>query len=99
MVILAGPAVNILIAFVIVWALLLRNGQVIPRPLAWPPVEPATPAAAVLQAGDQVVSVDGVSGSEARLRRQIGTHQCAGARSRLPGRDPGQVVVRRTASC
>src|ERR1700722_19872343 len=64
--ILAGPAVNILIAFVIVWALLLSSGQqTVVATTTVATVEQASPAAAVLKPGDVVVSVDGVSGSEA----------------------------------
>jgi regulator of sigma E protease len=77
--ILAGPAVNIVIAFVIVWGLLLSNGQqTVVATTTVAAVEPATPAATVLKPGDVVVSVDGVSGSEARIRRQIESHRCAG---------------------
>ena len=40
--------------------------------------------------GDQLVSVDGVSGTPDAIRNQIGTHRCAGCTDeRLSGRDPG----------
>src|SRR5579863_9939652 len=61
-VILAGPAMNLLIAFVIVWALFMSIGQaVVTHTVA--AVEKGAPAAAKLRTGDRVVSVDGVSGS------------------------------------
>ncbi len=80
MVILAGPAVNLLIAFLIVWALLMSSGQpgrAQPRPSRRSDRDP--PAAHVLRPGDQVVSVDGVGGSADAIRNQIDTHRCAGA--------------------
>src|SRR5436309_10819599 len=68
-VILAGPAMNLLIAFAIVFALVLSNGQqkvshgqpVTNKNVAG--VVKGSPAAAALKPGDQIVSVDGVSGS------------------------------------
>ncbi|MGH2929946.1 MAG: M50 family metallopeptidase, partial [Solirubrobacteraceae bacterium] len=77
--ILAGPAVNILLAFLIAWGVLLFHGrqQVVPvnRVAA---VVKSMPAAKVLRPGDRVVSVDGVGGSPQAIRRQIETHRCAG---------------------
>jgi regulator of sigma E protease len=94
-VILAGPAMNFLIAFVIVWGLFLSNGeQVATRRVAQ--IEKGTPAAGALHAGDQIVSVDGVSGSPDAIRNQIGTHRCAGAQvNRCLAATPARVVVRR----
>jgi regulator of sigma E protease len=94
-VILAGPAMNLLIAFVIVWALFLSNGQSVPSKNV-AAVESGAPAAAHLRPGDQVVSVDGVSGSETAIRDQIATHKCAGAQvDGCQAATPAQVVVRR----
>jgi regulator of sigma E protease len=83
-VILAGPVMNLLIAFFIVWALVLSagqtktvNGQPVPNQTV-AAIEAGTPAATALKPGDQIVSVDGVSGSADAIRRQIGTHRCAG---------------------
>ena len=94
-VILAGPMMNLLIAFVIVWALFMSNGQTVPgKNVAV--VEGGTPAAHVLRPGDEVVSVDGVSGSETAIRDQIATHRCAGAQSNgCLSSTPAHVVVRR----
>ncbi len=95
--ILAGPAVNILIAFLIVWGLLLADGQTTyTASTKVALVQNASAATGVLRRGDQVVSVDGVGGSEAAIRKQIDAHRCAGAqvvgcRSATPAR----VVVRR----
>ncbi len=77
-VISAGPAVNILIAFLIIWALFLSSGQVGGPSQHVAAVERGTPAAAVLKPGDRIVSVNGVGGSYERLRAQIGADSCAG---------------------
>src|SRR5205085_5521862 len=74
-VILAGPAVNLLIAFVIVWSLFLSNGETVPtRRIAL--VEKSAPATGILRPGDQLVSVDGVTGSPDALRNELATHRC-----------------------
>jgi regulator of sigma E protease len=94
--ILAGPLVNILLAFGIVVALLLSNGQDGPPVKRIAAVESSTPAAKVLRAGDQIVSVDGVSGSAEAIRNQIGTHRCAGTPvNGCLAATPARVVVRR----
>ncbi len=94
-VILAGPFVNLLIAFLIIWILLLANGQsVATKKVAL--VGKGTPAAAVLKPGDRLVSVDGVSGSTDAMRRQIRTHTCAGTPTDgCQATTPAQIVVRR----
>jgi regulator of sigma E protease len=102
-VILAGPAVNLLIAFVIVWALFLSQGQTVVGKDGQPvvthqvaAVEAGTPAAAALRAGDQVVSVDGVRGSADVIRNEIDKHRCAGTRvDGCVAATPATVVVRR----
>lgn len=94
-VILAGPGVNLLIAFVIVWALFLSNGVSVPiKRVAT--VERSTPAATKLHPGDGIVSVDGVSGSPDAIRNQLGTHRCPGAQvNGCVAETPARVVVRR----
>ena len=72
----AGPAVNILIAFILFFVVLLSIGQQIPdRTVA--AVIHNTPAATVLRPGDRLVSIDGVAGSPTALRRQIESDHCA----------------------
>jgi regulator of sigma E protease len=94
-VILAGPAVNLLIAFVIVWALFLSNGQAVTTNQV-AQVQKSTPAATVLRPGDRIVSVDGVSGSPAALRNELATHTCAGVQvNGCIARTPARIVVRR----
>jgi regulator of sigma E protease len=94
-VILAGPFVNLLIAFFIVWALVLSSGQVVATTNVAQVVS-GSPAAGVLRPGDKVVSVDGVSGSEAAIRNAIDKHRCAGAQvNGCVAATPAQVVIRR----
>ena len=95
-VILAGPAMNLLIAFVIVWALAMSSGsQAVPTTTV-AQVGAGTAAAHVLRPGDQVVSVDGVGGSEDAIRNQIDTHRCAGAQvNGCLAATPARVVVKR----
>jgi regulator of sigma E protease len=76
-VILAGPVVNLVIAFLIVWVLLLSLGQAVPATTV-AAVQRGAPAATVLKPGDKLVSVDGRGGSETALRNQIAAHKCAG---------------------
>jgi regulator of sigma E protease len=94
-VILAGPGVNLFIAFAIVWVLFLSNGQTVPSNRV-AGVEKATPAAAVLKPGDRLVSVDGVSGSPDAMRNQLATHRCAGAQvDKCLAARPATLVVNR----
>jgi regulator of sigma E protease len=94
-VISAGPAVNIVLAFVILWLLLWSTGieeptQRVDRP------ERGTPAAGVLRPGDRLVSVDGVRGDQLALSRQIATHRCEGRQvDGCRAADPSTVVVER----
>jgi regulator of sigma E protease len=94
-VILAGPAVNLLLAFVIVWALFLSNGQAVTvKQVA--AVESGHPAAQYLKAGDQIVSVDGVSSSVNAMHDAITRHRCAGPQVKnCQAATPARVVIRR----
>jgi regulator of sigma E protease len=94
-VILAGPAVNLLIAFGIVWVLFLSNGQpVVVNRVASGLLKP--PASTVLRPGDEIVSVDGVRGSPDAIRNEIGKHRCARAQTDgCVAATPAAVVVKR----
>jgi regulator of sigma E protease len=96
-VILAGPAVNLLIAFGIIWVLLLSNGQSTPVAISRVgAVEAKSAASGSLRPGDQLISIDGVSGSPSKLRSQIVTHRCAGTPTNgCVATTPARVVVRR----
>jgi regulator of sigma E protease len=95
--ILAGPLVNIIIAFGIAWALLYSQGQQVGAPTKHvAAVVNGTPAAAILKPGDQIVSIDGVSGSTEALRNQIRSHRCAGAQTDgCSAATPATIVLRR----
>jgi regulator of sigma E protease len=94
-VVLAGPAVNLAIAFIIVWALFLSNGEAVPSKKI-DVVQRSTPAATALRPGDRLVSVDGIDGSADMLRRQLATHRCAGAQvDGCLATRPARIVVRR----
>jgi regulator of sigma E protease len=78
----AGPAVNIALAFAILFVLALGASdptQTVDE------IVPGSPAASVLKTGDRIVAVDGKSypglDSEARLEKffdDVGSHKCAG---------------------
>jgi regulator of sigma E protease len=88
-VIAAGPAMNLLIAFVIGWGIVAFHG-VLANDLVVDTVQSASPAASKLQPGDKVLSVDGVPGYQSglsddaildrqtRLRGVVNRHACTG---------------------
>jgi regulator of sigma E protease len=82
-VIAAGPAMNVLIAFLVFFALAITAEKA--TDLQVGEIEEGTPAAAVLQTGDRVVAVDGVRPKTDDLEQraqaltdQVNTHACAG---------------------
>jgi regulator of sigma E protease len=90
-VIAAGPAVNIALAFVLLLVLYVAHGYAVPSTKI-AAVERGQPASGVLQAGDRIVAVDGVRGGQARLGAQIASHTCArkppvaGCKAQTPAR-------------
>jgi regulator of sigma E protease len=78
-VIAAGPAVNLVLAFVLLFVFFWQIG---PQEPATPPtigtIERAMPAAGKLKPGDKLIAVDGVRGSASRLSDQIQKHRCEG---------------------
>ncbi len=103
-VISAGPAVNLVVAFLLIWGFFLvnshdvltRNGeQVVTNRVS--AIVPHSAAAGVLKVGDVLVSVDGVRGGSGKLQKQIRTHTCAGD-AKTNGCEavtPARLVVRR----
>jgi regulator of sigma E protease len=84
-VILAGPGVNLLIAFLVVGGLYLSQGQTVTQhgvAVASHTVAPGAleqPAASFLKAGDKIVAVDGRGNlSVEQITKQIASHRCAG---------------------
>jgi regulator of sigma E protease len=92
-VIVAGPGVNIVIAFALFWAVLFSGS--LSGATAIYNLDPATnavvanstvhgvargePAARVLRPGDRIVAVDGSAAGERAARGRIDAHRCAGA--------------------
>jgi regulator of sigma E protease len=74
-VIAAGPFVNLVIAFVILFFLAFDVAEPTNTVES---VQPGSPAAQVLEPGDELVAVDGQRGELNELREQIATHECAG---------------------
>jgi regulator of sigma E protease len=76
----AGPAVNIAIAFLILAALAMSRGTLEPPPVVGQP-ERGTPAAAALRSGDRVLAVDGrrLEGGYFEqldaISKRVGTHR------------------------
>jgi len=91
-VILAGPGVNILIAFLIFWIVLLsgslngaatlgRLDPAVPTIAANASVlavQAGAPAAGALRANDRIVSVDGRAATVSSTKAVIASHRCAG---------------------
>ena len=94
-VILAGPGVNILIAFLLFWAVLFTgslNGaaalgnldpsvHTLRSTTAVQAIEPGKPADGVLKAGDRIVRVDGRPATQEAAVQRISAHRCAGTPS------------------
>jgi regulator of sigma E protease len=92
-VILAGPGVNILIAFVLFWAVLFSgnlNGaialgnldpsvQTLTSTTAVQAIVRGKPAEGALRPGDRIVAIEGRSATVTSTMRAIGAHRCAGA--------------------
>jgi regulator of sigma E protease len=81
----AGPAVNIALAFAILFALALGASDPTQKV---DEIVPGSPAASVLERGDRIVAIDSKSypdlGTEARLEKfyeEVGSHKCAGKQS------------------
>jgi regulator of sigma E protease len=109
-VILAGPGINVIIAFVLFWAILLSgnlNGVAtlgrldpgVPTLVANSSVlavEPGAPADGVLKANDRIVSVDGHHATIESTRAAIASHGCAGTPiNRCRAATPVHLIVRR----
>ena len=104
----AGPAVNLLIAFVLIAGIFAVQGTP-ENSVAVNSVAKGTPAAGVLKKGDKVLSVDGVPGyapglsekqieqRQLALRAAISKHRCVGGSTaaNCPGATPAKVVVQR----
>ncbi len=106
-VIAAGPAMNILIAFVIGWCIVAFHG-VLTNALVVDSIQTSSPAASQLKSGDKVLSIDGMPGyrpglgddeierRQTRLRGVVNRHACTGAAKQgCRGATPARVRVER----
>jgi regulator of sigma E protease len=94
-VILAGPAVNLVLALLL---LLVFWGAIGPETATdrVGTIEKGYPAATALEPGDRLVSVDGVTGDPERLSKAIQAHRCDGAPTDgCPASSPAELVVER----
>ena len=103
MVILAGPAVNLAIAFIIMTVLFASNGQYVlqhGQPVATRTVggQLIAPASSYLRAGDRIVAVDGRRDlSVTQIQSAIGSHRCAGTLVEgCRARTPVRITVQRS---
>jgi len=95
-VILAGPAVNLLLALLLLFVFWLAIGQSKESTTRITAIEKGSPAAAALEPGDRLVSVDGVRGDADRLSAQIKKHGCDGReRDGCPAAEPARLAVER----
>jgi len=81
-VILAGPGVNLLIAFGLIMAIAWSNGEAVTShgQLQYQIDQPTFPGSQYLRSGDRIVAVDGRQHlSGVQITEQIGSHHCAGA--------------------
>lgn len=97
----AGPAMNVVIAFVILLGLSFGATQAVGSGLEVGSVQEGSPASKQMRVGDRIISIDGVSarrvGFEKRaslLRDQISTHRCRGQQvDGCAAAEPVRVVV------
>jgi regulator of sigma E protease len=79
-VIVAGPLMNVLLAFILLFSYLVFIGPRNPEKASGTVdvIEKGYPAAKALEPGDRLISVDGAPGNPFELSRAIGAHECAG---------------------
>ena len=100
-VILAGPVVNVIIAFLVLFGTAFGVEEA--TGIAVGPVVAGSPADGALERGDRIVSVDGVSApgqdpeqQATRFAEQVSSHECRGEPSEgCRGATPVEVVVER----
>ncbi|MCW3000706.1 MAG: peptidase [Conexibacter sp.] len=92
----AGPAMNVVVAFVILFALFSFKGEAVSTSNV-AAVQKNAAATGVLKPGDRLIAVDGVSGDPAKLRDRISTHTCAGGATvdKCVASVPAEVTIER----
>jgi regulator of sigma E protease len=94
-VIAAGPAMNLLLAFLLLFVFFYAIGREQPSTEVGP-IDPDFPAAAVLHTGDRLVAVDGQRGDAVELSNRINSHRCEGRPSDgCEARTPATVTIER----
>ena len=95
-VIAAGPAMNLVLALLLLFLFFSAIGAETASDRVGT-IEKGYPAAAALEPGDKIVSVDGVRGQPIDLSTQIGKHRCPGRSTRDGCRaaEPATLVLRR----
>jgi regulator of sigma E protease len=89
----AGPVMNLLIAFLLLF--LLAFGVNEPTETVGE-IVPGSPAAKQLQSGDRIVSVDGERGDQVDLANALDEHECAGEqRDGCKAATPARVLIER----
>jgi regulator of sigma E protease len=91
-VIAAGPAVNFVLAFLLLWIFVMVHGPEVPTRKV-ESVAKGLPAAGVLHPGDKIVAIDGHAGGPQRFRALIQHHRCA----QLPPRSACRATTPATA--
>jgi regulator of sigma E protease len=92
----AGPAMNVLVAFLILFALFAFKGEQVVNSKVGD-VQKSSAAAGILKPGDRLVAVDGVKGDPEVLRSRINRHTCAGGAKvdKCVAATPAKVTVQR----
>jgi regulator of sigma E protease len=103
-VIAAGPAVNLVLAFILAWMFFLgvthevftSNGQPVSTSTVGA-IVPGSAAKGVLRVGDQIVSVNGIKAAPAHIHDLINEDRCAGDShaDNCRATKPASLVVRR----
>ncbi len=97
-VIAAGPLVNLVLAFILLFVFFAAIGaEAEPKRAEVGVVEKTFPAAGQLRPGDEVLAVDGERGDLASLSRQISSHRCdqRPPTARCEATEPATVLIER----
>jgi regulator of sigma E protease len=94
-VIAAGPAMNLILAFLLLFVFIFLIGANTESNRVGI-IEKGYPAATALKPGDRLVAVDGVRGGPRELSRQIASHRCPGKQTEgCKAAEPATVTVGR----
>ena len=93
-VIAAGPAMNFVLALLLIIFFFTSFG---PRDLGVAALQKGFPAAGTLRQGDVLVAVDGHRGNDRQLASRIAAHRCAQLppKPRCPAAHPARILIRR----